>query len=84
MIKRKQDKKKERRYRVLSIIAGIYAVLQAFVNVAAMYENATKGNKEYFMFASIGCALLAILGVVIWIVWRAFFCPLSNLDYQRW
>lgn len=72
MIKHKQDKKKERRYRVVSIIAGIYAVLQAFVNVAAMYESATTGNKEYFMFASIGCALLAILGVAIWIVWGLF------------
>lgn len=72
VIKHKQDKKKERRYRVLSIIAGIYAVLQAFVNVAAMYESATTGNKEYFIFASTGCVLMAIMGVVIWLVWSKF------------
>lgn len=66
MIERKKAIKQEKNYQVLSIIGGIFVVLQAFINVAAMYGSAINGEWEYFVFATGGCVILAIIGVIIW------------------
>ena len=45
-------------------------VLQAFINVAAMYNSVISKDWGYFAFATIGCFALAILGVIIWLFGR--------------
>lgn len=70
MIDRKKTIKQEKNNRVLTIIGGIFVVLQAFINVAAMYNSAISRDWGYFAFATIGCFALAILGVIIWLFGR--------------
>ena len=69
MIERKKMILQERKYKVLSIIGGIFVVLQAFINVAAMYASAQAGDWGYFVFATVGCIILAAIGVFMWILW---------------
>lgn len=69
MIERKKMIRQERNYKVLSIIGGIFVVLQAFINVAAMYASAQAGDWGYFVFATVGCIILAAIGVFMWILW---------------
>ena len=68
MIERKKTIKQAKNYQVLSIIGGIFVVLQAFINVAAMYGSAINGEWGYFVFATVGCVILAIIGVLIWLM----------------
>ena len=70
MIDRKKTIKQEKNNRVLTIIGGIFVVLQAFINVAAMYNSVISKDWGYFAFATIGCFALAILGVIIWLFGR--------------
>lgn len=70
MIERKKTIKQEKNNRVLTIIGGIFVVLQAFVNVAAMYSSAISKEWGYFAFATIGFFALAILGAIIWLFGR--------------
>lgn len=70
MIERKKTIKQEKNSRVLTIIGGIFVVLQAFINVAAMYNSAISRDWGYFAFATIGCFALAVLGVIIWLIGR--------------
>ena len=70
MIDRKKSIKQEKNRKVLSIIGGIFVVLQAFINIAAMYNSAMDKDWGYFAFATIGCFTLAVLGVIIWLVDR--------------
>ena len=70
MIERKKTIKQEKNSRVLTIIGGIFVVLQAFINVAAMYNSVISKDWGYFAFATIGCMALAILGVIIWLMGR--------------
>lgn len=68
MIERKKTIKQAKNYQVLSIIGGIFVVLQAFINVVAMYGSAINGEWGYFGFATAGCVILAIIGVIIWLM----------------
>ena len=70
MVDRKKSIKQENNRKVLSIIGGIFVVLQAFINIAAMYNSAMEKDWGYFAFATIGCFTLAVLGVIIWLVDR--------------
>jgi uncharacterized membrane protein YcjF (UPF0283 family) len=70
MIERKKTIKQEKNYRVLSIISGIFVVLQAFINVAAMYNSAMNQDWGYFIFSTAGCIALAVIGVIIWLCGR--------------
>lgn len=70
MIERKNSIRQAKNYKVITIIGGIFVVLQAFINVAAMYGSAMAREWGYFVFATIGCIVLAILGVVLWLIDR--------------
>lgn len=70
MIERKKTIKQEKNNRVLTIIGGIFVVLQAFINVAAMYNSVIVRDWGYFAFATIGCLGLTVLGVIIWLLGR--------------
>lgn len=68
MIERKKAIKQAKNYQVITIIGGIFVVLQAFINVAAMYGSAINGEWGYFVFATVGCVILSIIGVIIWLL----------------
>lgn len=70
MIERKSSIRQANNYKVITIIGGIFVVLQAFINVAAMYGSAMSKEWGYFIFATIGCIVLAILGVILWLIDR--------------
>ena len=70
MIERKKSIKQAKNTKVLTIIGGIFVVLQAFLNVAEMYGSVMSKEWGYFIFATIGCFVLAILGVILWCIDR--------------
>lgn len=70
MIDRKKTIKQEKNRKVLTIIGGIFVVLQAFVNVAAMYSSVIEGDWGYFFFAMSGCLVLCVVGLILWLLDR--------------
>lgn len=70
MIERKKTIKQEKNNRVITIIGGIFVVLQAFINVAAMYDSVISKDWGYFAFATAGSFVLVVLGIIIWLIGR--------------
>lgn len=70
MVERKKSIRQAKNYKVITIIGGIFVVLQAFINVAAMYGSAISKDWGYFVFGTVGCIALAILGVILWLIDR--------------
>ena len=70
MIEKKKTIKQEKNNRVITIIGGIFVVLQAFINVAAMYDSVISKDWGYFAFATAGSFVLVVLGIIIWLIGR--------------
>lgn len=68
MMDRKKSIRQAKFYKVFSIIGALFVALEAYLNVADMYESAINSQWGYFVFGAIGCVALAALGFVIWIV----------------
>ena len=55
---------------MLSIVGGVFVVLEALVNIAAIYDFVDQNDCNTLQIVALGFLAVVLLGGLIWIVWK--------------